>query len=253
MRAPVLTTNNLSISIADKVICNDLTIDIQQSECWAILGQNGTGKTTLLHTLAGLHSADSGQIHLCNQLLNELSSKIIAQQCGLLLQDYQDIFPATVMEAVLIGRHPHLSTWQWESGKDKAIAEAALNEVGLLNMIQRDIQTLSGGERRRVAIATILAQQPQLFLLDEPANHLDIKHQHQILSLFSEKTKTENKSVIMVLHDINLAARYCSHALLMFKDNRIETGTVKEMLQEEKLSELYGYPIKQTGSVFMPN
>lgn len=253
MIAPVLSTNNLSISIADKTICNDLTIDIQKGECWAILGQNGTGKTTLLHTLTGLHAADSGQIHLCNTLLNELPSKTIAQKCGLLLQDYQDIFPATVMEAVLIGRHPHLSTWQWESGDDKIIAEATLNEVGLLNMIQRDIQTLSGGERRRVAIATILAQQPQLFLLDEPANHLDIKHQHQILSLFSDKTKTENKSVMMVLHDINLAARYCSHALLMFENNRIETGTVKEMLQEEKLSELYGYPIKKIESVFMPN
>ena len=253
--APVLTIKKLSLSIADKTICTDLDLTINKGECWAILGQNGAGKTTLLHTLAGLRSVDSGTISLNNTPMSQLSSRTIAQQCGLLLQDYQDIFPATVMEAVLIGRHPHLSAWHWESDSDKAIAQLALHDVELANMAQRDIQTLSGGERRRVGVATILAQQPDLFLLDEPANHLDIKHQHQVLKLFSQKTRDENKTVVMVLHDVNLAARYCDHALLMY-DDKIELGTTEETLNEEKLSALYGYPIRKIENeqiMFMPS
>jgi iron complex transport system ATP-binding protein len=252
----VLTTEKLAINIADKTICHDLDITVHKGECWAILGQNGTGKTTLLHTLAGLHTSNGGQVQLKGKPLNSLSSRIIAQQCGLLLQDYQDIFPATVMEAVLIGRHPHLSAWQWESDNDKQIAQQALSTVDLAGMEQRSLQSLSGGERRRVAIAAVLAQQPEIFLLDEPANHLDIKHQYQVLKLFSQKTYNKEKAVMMVLHDINLAASYCSHALLMFADNTIETGTTDEMLTEEKLTALYQHPIRKIESektIFMPN
>lgn len=251
----VLRTENISVRIANKTICTGLNLNINKGECWAILGQNGTGKTTLLHTLAGLHNIDSGQVFLNGTPLTQLTSRAIAQQCGLLLQDYQDIFPASVMEAVLIGRHPHLSAWQWESEKDRSIAQSSLDKVGLLHMAQRDIQTLSGGERRRAGIATILAQQPELFLLDEPANHLDIKHQHQVLDLFSQKTELENNAVVMVLHDVNLAARYCDHALLMYED-RIELGTTNEMLSEEKLSALYGHPIRKIENetmLFMPS
>lgn len=251
----VLKTEDLSVEIAGKNICNDLNIEINTGECWAILGQNGTGKTTLLHTLAGIHHAENGKIQLDNTPLTQLSPRNVAQLCGLLLQDYQDIFPATVMEAVLIGRHPHLSAWQWESDNDKAIAYDALNTVELATLAQRSIQTLSGGERRRVAIAMILALQPKLYLLDEPANHLDIKHQHQVLKLFSDKARHEDNAVMMVLHDVNLAARYCSHALLMYDNNEIETGTIEEVLTEEKLSKLYGHPIKQIGNepvIFMP-
>lgn len=251
----VLSTGKISTRIADKTICTGLDLTVNKGECWAILGQNGTGKTTLLHTLAGLHPTEHGHISLNHVPITELSSRAIARQCGLLLQDYQDIFPATVMEAVLIGRHPHLSAWQWESDNDKAIVQSALADVELTNMAQRDIQTLSGGERRRVGVATLLAQQPDLFLLDEPANHLDIKHQHQVLKLFSQKTKTEDKAVMMVLHDVNLAARYCNHALLMY-DDKIEQGTTEEMLTEEKLSALYGYPIRKIENeqiMFMPS
>ena len=253
----LLATQQLAVSIADKQICRHLDLNINRGECWAILGQNGTGKTTLLHTLAGLHNVDNGQVLLNNQLMAQQPKKKIAQQCGLLLQDYQDVFPATIMETVLIGRHPHLSAWQWEAEKDHQLAMLALRDVDLAHMEKRLLQTLSGGERRRVAIATILAQQPELFLLDEPVNHLDIKHQHHILDLFSQKARNKNHAVVMVLHDINLAARYCSHVLMMYGDEKVEMGTSKEMLTAEKLTELYDYPINKQQDkeqlTFMPN
>jgi iron complex transport system ATP-binding protein len=254
--SPAIATEQLSVSIADTPICQQLNLAINKGECWAILGQNGCGKTTLLHTLAGLHKPDNGQVLLDNTPLSRISTRAAARQCGLLLQDYQDIFPASIMQAVLIGRHPHLTAWQWESKEDIRIALSALRDVELADMSQRDIQTLSGGERRRVAIATLLAQQPAVFLLDEPVNHLDIRHQHQVLEMFSTKAKKENKAVIMVLHDVNLAVRYCDHALLMYGENKIELGATKEVLNEENLSALYDYPIKQTGNgtlAFMPN
>lgn len=253
---PLLSTQQLAVSIAGKKICRHLDLSINRGECWAILGQNGSGKTTLLHTLNGLHNIDNGQVLLNNKPLHRLSQKSIAQHCGLLLQDYQDVFPATIMETVLIGRHPHLSAWQWESEQDHQRARQALEDVDLAQMEKRVLQTLSGGERRRVAIASLLAQQPELYLLDEPVNHLDIRHQHHILGLFSKKTRNENSAVVMVLHDINLATRYCSHALMIYGDEKVETGSINEMLTPEKLTELFDYPIgKQEGerSIFMPN
>lgn len=252
---PLLQTKQLAVSIAGKQVCRHLDLNIHRGECWAILGQNGTGKTTLLHTLAGLHDVDNGQIRLNNKLLEQQTQKHIAQQCGLLLQDYQDVFPASIMETVLIGRHPHLSAWQWESDHDHQLAIQALHDVDLAHMEKRLLQTLSGGERRRVAIATILAQQPELFLLDEPVNHLDIKHQHHILGLFSRKVREENRAVVMVLHDINLATRYCTHVMMLYGNEKVEMGTTEEMLTTEKLTALYDYPIeKQQGEkiTFIP-
>jgi len=242
---PLLTTQQLAVNIADNKICQQLNLTINYGECWAILGQNGTGKTTLLHSLAGLLDIDDGKILLKNKSLNTLSKKNIAQQIGLLLQDQQDVFPATIMESVLIGRHPHMSIWQWESEQDHQLSMQALNDVDLTHMEKRLLQTLSGGERRRVAIATILAQQPELFLLDEPVNHMDIKHQHHILNLFAEKSRSQHHATVMVLHDVNLAARYCSHVLMLYGDGKTEMGTAEEMLTAEKLSGLYDYPIEK--------
>ncbi|MGD8483289.1 MAG: ABC transporter ATP-binding protein [Thioalkalispiraceae bacterium] len=244
---PLLQTRQLAVSVADKPICRHLELSVQRGECWAILGQNGSGKTTLLHSLAGLRDVDNGQVVLNARPLEQLSARHTAQQCGLLLQDYQDVFPASVMQTVLIGRHPHLSNWQWESGDDYQLADAALADVELDGMQHRLLQTLSGGERRRVAIATLLAQQPDLFLLDEPVNHLDIKHQQLVLELFAQKARTGKHAVMMVLHDINLAARYCSHVLMLHGNEKVEFGRCEEMLSAEKLSALYDYPIQQLG------
>ena len=172
----ILQTNNLSIKIGGKLICNGLNLNISRGQCWAILGCNGSGKTTLLQTLAGLRDATSGEVVLSGQPLQQYSRLQIARLVGVLHQQQEDPFPASVYDTVLRGRHPHLRAWQWENQRDHELTTQALSSVRMSSFAKRNIQSLSGGERQRIAIAELLAQDPQLLLLDEPSNHLDLHH-----------------------------------------------------------------------------
>ncbi len=252
----LLETQSLTVSIAGKPICNELNVTMQRGECWAILGGNGTGKTTLLHTFAGLRTADKGQINFSNKILQHWPRKLLSQKLGLLLQDSNDIFPSTVLETVIIGRHPHLKFWEIESQSDFDIARQALVEVSLDDTQDRQVSTLSGGERRRLAIATLMVQNPELFLLDEPTNHLDMRYQITLLEMLIRKANEQDGCLCMVLHDANLASRYCTHIMLMINPDDIVTGSVDDFLNEDNLARLYQFPIKsvETGSgrVFLP-
>ena len=239
----LISCNALSVKIADKTICEGLTLSINAGENWAILGMNGCGKTTLLHHIAGLSLAQSGDISINNTPLYDLSRKEIAQQLSLLLQHQEDHFPGTVLESVLIGRHPHLKSWQWESEFDKNLALETLSLVGLDDFSERSILTLSGGERQRVALATLLVQQTKIRLLDEPVNHLDIHQQHEVMKLLT--SNNENIANLFVLHDVNLATRYCDHALLIYDNGTTRQGTCSEVLTESNLSELYQHPLQE--------
>jgi len=239
----LLNCEDLTVKIADTQVCVDLTLTMNAGENWAILGMNGCGKTTLLHTLAGLLPAQSGEIELNNTSLNNLSRHEIAQQLSLLLQHQEDHFPGTVLESVLIGRHPHIQSWQWESEEDHKIALDALTVLGLTNFSERSILTLSGGERQRVALATLLVQQTHIRLLDEPVNHLDIHHQHEVMKLLT--TDNNQTANVFVLHDVNLATRYCDHALLIYADGKTRQGVCAEVLTEQNLSELYQHPLQE--------
>lgn len=240
----LLTAHGLSVEIAGKIICDDLELRIQPGECWAILGMNGAGKTTLLHTLAGLRPPRSGTIRLLDKDINRLGKRDIAKTLGLLLQDYEDAFPGTVLQTVLSGRHPHMKNWQWETAEDIAIAEQALAFVELEGFARRSVLTLSGGERRRAAIATLLCQQPRLMLLDEPTNHLDLRYQHQVLAGLTDQIREKQQAGIMIMHDVNLAMRYCDHAVLLFKGGKYLAGPCSEVITTANLSTLYDHPMR---------
>lgn len=244
----LLQTQALRLYAGKKLLCAAFDWSAQAGEIWAILGRNGAGKTTLLHSLAGISSKKdihaSGRILLQGRELNTWSRKQIAQQLGLLLQDYHDPFPGTVMEYVLMGRHPFLHSLQWESEQDYARVSTALQLVGLAEFHDRDIQTLSGGEFQRMRIAMLLVQDPQILLLDEPVNHLDLQFQHAILNALTSIVSTSSKAMIMTIHDVNLAVRYCSHALLLHNDGRVESGEINRIVNEQTLSDLYQYPVK---------
>lgn len=241
----LLETRQLQVGIAEQVFCKALNIVLEAGQCCAVLGVNGAGKTTLLHTLAGLRGAQGGEILLNQQTLSHYSRRELAKTLGVLLQETHDPFPSTVLETTLIGRHPYTKSWQWENTDDYKIAMESLAQVGLDSLVKRQINTLSGGERQRLAVATLLTQSPQVFLLDEPTNHLDLQHQHQILKLFREYADEHQRAVVMILHDINLAATYCDQALLLFTERESEYGPSDELLTERNLSDLYRYPIRK--------
>ena len=239
----LLETRNLDVTIAGKQVCRGLGLAIEPGQCWGLLGGNGVGKTTLLHTLAGLRTPTQGVVLLEGKPLSGLSRLEAARRIGVLFQAADEGFPATVLETVLIGRHPHLERWRWETAQDLTLARSALHRVGLDDMEGRTITTLSGGERQRLALATVLTQDPLLYLLDEPTNHLDLHHQITLLELLTRPARENGKALLMALHDVNLAARFCNHLLLLFGAGETLLGPTDKVLNETHLQRLYGHPI----------
>ena len=238
-----LRTTNLTIARGQKTLCQHLNITITSGDFWAVLGPNGAGKTTLLQTLANQLTPTAGSISLNEAPLTALSARQIAQEIGILFQDFQPTFPQTVYEYCLSARFPHhgIFTTKYQSA-DLSLTEKILNALQLTTYAQQNIQQLSGGEQRRIAIASLLIQAPNFFLLDEPTNHLDLHHQIHTLNLFANLTQNHN-AVIMSSHDINLAQRYCNKILMMFPDGNTAHGTRDEMLNSENLTRLYQHPI----------
>lgn len=250
-----LEADRLALQIGERWLCCEFSLSLGAGECLVLLGPNGAGKTTLLHTFAGLRTPTAGTVRLAGRPLGDWASGEVARYRGLLPQQQPDHFSSTVLETVLVGRHPHLGRWGWESAEDESIARGALQDVGLAGMEERDILTLSGGERQRVAIAALLAQAPRLYLLDEPTNHLDLHYQIQVLELFRRKAGN-GCAVAMVLHDINLAARYADHIILFDGRGGVVAGTCEQVLQADRLSHAFGHPLERHGldgkSVFLP-
>ncbi len=239
---PLIATRQLHVGIGARTFCRALDFELHTGQRLAIVGRNGAGKSTLLSVLAGLRAPLAGHLALAGQAYEQLGPRKSARLRGWLPQTRVDAFSATVLETALVGRHPHLERWGWESEADARIVRAALAAVDLAAFEQRDVQSLSGGERQRVAIATLLAQEAPLMLLDEPLAHLDLKHQIAVLDLFATAAQG-GAGVIMVLHDPALAHRYCDLALLLDGEGHCEFGPVGELLTAERLSLLYDYPL----------
>ncbi|MDX5327258.1 MAG: ABC transporter ATP-binding protein [Marinobacter sp.] len=238
-----LATHELVIDIPGRASGSPLGLHVHPGQIWGVLGPNGVGKTTLLHTLAGLRPPRSGQVLLDHKPQDSLRRKQVSRSVGLVFQDRQDGFPATVLETALIGRHPWLSAWQMESADDIALAEQALQALDVGHLRDRLVSTLSGGERQRVAIATLMTQNPDIWLLDEPTNHLDLHHQVAVMNLLTAWAQT-GKAVFMCLHDLNLAARWCDHLLLLYPDGEACWGAAETMLVPSALEQLYNQKLE---------
>ncbi len=232
-----------TITINNKIICEQFNFVLQPGETWGVLGPNGTGKTTFLHALAGLHALAKGSIQLGNKNLTELSARNIAKSRGILFQQPNMSFPQHVKDYCSAGRFPHLTFLKKETAYDHDIIMQALQLVELEHRKQDCITTLSGGEKKRLAIATLLTQQPAIYLLDEPTSHLDIRHQVKVLNHFKMLAKTQSAAVIMVLHDLNQAEQYCDHILMIYPEGKIQFGTTRQMLTTANISKLYQHPM----------
>jgi iron complex transport system ATP-binding protein len=245
--APRLSCNGLAVSVAGRTLCAGLDFEVRAGECWAIVGPNGAGKTTLVATLAGLRAPDAGTVRYDGSPLAALTPRERARRRGWLPQDNVDFFPATALETVLVGRHPHLGRFEWESTIDIECARAALARFGLSGFETRDVRTLSGGERRRVALAALVAQDPGLMLLDEPSSHLDLGQQITALDVLAALARDGGKSLVMVLHDLHLAVRYADHAIAL-GGGRTVTGTAADVMTTEGLSALFGHRLAAVGA-----
>lgn len=243
-----LHTERLTLTIADRNLCQGLDVEFKAGENWVILGANGSGKTTLLHALAGLRAPDQGLAMLDGVPVGQIPHRLRARRMGVLFQDFNSEFPATVLETVLTGRYPRLERWQWESAADYQAAAAALDAVGLAGFAHRSLTTLSGGERRRVDIAALLAQDAPICFMDEPTNHLDLRHQTQILELLSMRSDRPGHFNVFVLHDINLAVRFGSHGIMLFDDGENLCGPLPSIIKRPNLERLYHCRLREIRS-----
>ena len=251
-----LVCQSLDVSIGGKDICSKLDLDLQPGQFWGLLGPNGIGKTTLLKCMAGLIAPDAGNVLLENQAIDKLPRRAIARLLGMLQQHTVYVFDAGVLETALTGRHPHLGYWEREGPQDKQKALDAIRAVDLEGFEARSVTGLSGGEARRLAFASLIVQEPAILLLDEPTNHLDMKHQVRIMNHVEMQVGKEQRSAMIALHDVNLAARYCSHILMLFGDGDWQAGPVNELLNQENLERLYQCPVEPvqttSGKRFLP-
>ena len=238
-----LSTHGLRIEIGDVVVCRDLCTTFLPGQVWTILGPNGVGKSTLLRTLAGLYQPIAGQVSFDGQPLADIPRRQRARQIGILFQDHADVFPLTVMETVLTGRHPWCSPLQGESTLDLERVDQVLGQVGLNGFQDRNLFSLSGGERRRVDLAALAVQDSAVVLLDEPSNHLDPRHQVTLLGGMIDKWRRARRTVVMVLHDINLAVRFSDYLVFLYGDGKASHGLVAEVATEGHFSRLYDQPM----------
>jgi iron complex transport system ATP-binding protein len=244
LEMPLLETRRLTVMAGERRLVADLDLELHAGEALAVLGPNGVGKTLTLQTLAGLRKPAGGSVLVGGRTLAAWPRRALARQLGLLPQGTEDPFPATVMEEALIGRHPHLGFWQWESPDDLAIASKALADVDLAGLEERLLDTLSGGERRRLAVATLLVQNPAVWLVDEPTNHLDPQHRLAVMQLLGARAR-QGRAVVVTLHEVNLAASWCARCLLLYGDGSWELGPADKVLTEAAISRLYRMQVRR--------
>ncbi len=243
--AALLDTDSLALHVGGRRLIDQLTLQVRAGELWCVLGPNGSGKTTLLHTRAGVRDPPTAGRRGRGPPGGAGRADEAARWRGLLPQAVHDSFAARVLDVVLMSRHPHLGRWAWEGDADDAIARDALKAVDADALAERDVTSLSGGERQRVAIAALLAQGTPLLLLDEPTAHLDLKHQAIVLAHLRHLVTYDGRAAVVALHDLNLAARYATHALVLGPDGQAQHGRVDAVMTEGCLSAAYGVAVKR--------
>ncbi len=244
MSVPLLEVQGLTLRAGGRTLVRELSFRLNRGEMWCLLGPNGAGKTTLLHTAVGLRELqEGGSVHLAGRALDDWPPSEAARVRGFLPQTTHDAFSASVAEIVLLGRHPYLARWQWEGEGDRESVVAALRAMDLAGFEDRDVLTLSGGERQRVALAALLVQDPPLLLLDEPVSHLDLHHQVLVLEHFGRLAREQGKGVLFTVHDLNLAARFADHALMLTPHGTVRPGPIGEVMTEPDLSCAFGHRV----------
>ncbi|QBR90656.1 ABC transporter ATP-binding protein [Microbacterium wangchenii] len=228
--APVLRARALTAGYPGRRVLHDLDLEIAPGRVTMIIGANASGKSTLLGALARLNAPSAGTVELDGVDVAGIPRRAFAQTVGLLPQ--QPIAPdgITVAELVSRGRHPHRGVFQRWSAQDSQRVDDAMAKTGLTDLADRPIGDLSGGQRQRVWIAMALAQNPRILLLDEPTTFLDLSHQLEVLDLLVQLNRTEGTTIVVVLHELNLAARYADDLVVMCEGRIVAHGAPADVL-----------------------
>lgn len=236
--------SNLVAGYDNKIIVNHMDVSIPQNKISVIIGANACGKSTLLKTLARLIKPVSGEVVLDGKKIREIAPKQLAKELGLLPQSPVVPEGITVSDLVSRGRFPYQSFLKGLDKKDYEAVEEALSIMGITELANRSVDELSGGQRQRVWIAMALAQQTDILLLDEPTTYLDITYQVEILDLLTDLNRKRGTTIVMVLHDINLSARYADYIFAVKKGNLVSQGEPFEVITESLMHEVFGLSCK---------
>ena len=234
-----ISTKNLNISYGNLDIVKDLNLDIPKGKITTIIGSNGCGKSTILKTIARIIQAKSGDIFVNNINIKEQSPKELAKVMAVLPQSPQAPSGLTVEELISYGRFPHQKGFGKMKKEDEDIVTWALKSTGIEEFRERPMEALSGGQRQRAWIAMALAQQTEILILDEPTTYLDLAHQLEILKLLEELNRKQDTTIVMVIHELNNAARFADHMIGVKKGKVVCQGTAHEVMTKENLKELF--------------
>ena len=235
----VLKIENITVSYKEQKVIDNMNINIEKGKIYSIIGPNGCGKTTLIRTMSRSIKPKTGRVLLNDINIFKMKTKDVAKKMAVLCQNNETMSDATVRDLVQYGRFAHKEWWKGINDEDNTTVDWAIDKTGLLDFQHRKINALSGGERQRAWIAMSIAQKPEVLLLDEPTTYLDISHQLEIMELVSKLNKEEGITIVMVLHDINHAARY-SDELIVIKDKKIfKKGEPQSILEGKVLEDVF--------------
>lgn len=250
MGSPVFAIEGLAFAHGDTPVLRGLNMQVEQGTFFGVLGPNGSGKSTLLDLMAGHLSPAAGRVMFRGRPVCALPKLRLARELALAPQDYSLPFAFTVRQTVLMGRHPHIPRFASPAAADLRATAEAMEEMGVTALAHRPVTELSGGEKQRVALARVFAQQASVMLLDEPTSSLDVNHSLAVLHSLERRVREQGRTVVVVMHDINLAAAFCDHLLLLENGRAHSAGPAEAVLTAESLRQVYGVTARVAWDAF---
>jgi iron complex transport system ATP-binding protein len=244
--SPILEAKNVSFHYTHEKeeAITDASFKIKQGDFLGIIGPNGSGKSTLLKMAAGIHAPSKGEVSYRDQPIPDYKKKDFAKLAAWIPQETGMVFPFRTEEVVLMGRYPYKSGFSFETTEDLEIASEVMELTGTKFLFGKKFTEISGGEKQRVLIASALAQKPETLILDEPISFLDIKYQIEILEILRTLNRKHSVTVIIALHDLNLASKYCSRLLLLKNGKMVREGSPNNILEQSIIESVYETQIK---------